>query len=464
MSKKLDLATLHAAVSGSAAAFRCRRKLQPAGGAGDKVFPPTYAGAVYAVEQRRVPGRAEPVTCVLLDSVQSQANRMEQALQDAVDAGTLKLPLIVVDFSKAELPEPVGRLTSLQLPHRFADAILRDSEHGGKRFRESDVAKGLNAATPLNATPLYELCPTALVFGAWDSTGPKGGLGTKFERALVSETMGIGAEFGIKTSSRIDPLITKTKGIVLYKKGAGWTLNPDEADKDPKSKKPIELGKGEKAGKVSASNLGNVTPSFSKYSKGAEGIDPLQLGRFDVDFAIRSSGEEFSVRNHARSEAGRARENQIAPGGVTIDHAEQITTLSLICLRRLRFPVAKPVPTKEAANAAAQTVLAALALYAATAAFESGLGLRSRCLLWPEEPMSWELLAKPGEAPQPFALTAAEGLALLNEAVGAAKSAGVTWREEPLELTPNAELVKLVALSQEQAKSAGGEADETESK
>ena len=39
MSKNLDLATLQNAVSGSAAAFRCRRKLQPAGGAGDKVFP-----------------------------------------------------------------------------------------------------------------------------------------------------------------------------------------------------------------------------------------------------------------------------------------------------------------------------------------------------------------------------------------------------------------------------------------
>ena len=41
MSKTLDLATLKQAVNGSAAAFRCRRKLQPAGGAGDKVFPPT---------------------------------------------------------------------------------------------------------------------------------------------------------------------------------------------------------------------------------------------------------------------------------------------------------------------------------------------------------------------------------------------------------------------------------------
>jgi hypothetical protein len=55
----------------TAAAFRCRRRLQPAGGEGDKVFPPTFAGAVYAIEKRRVPGREGAVQCVLLDSVQS---------------------------------------------------------------------------------------------------------------------------------------------------------------------------------------------------------------------------------------------------------------------------------------------------------------------------------------------------------------------------------------------------------
>src|SRR2546425_3771879 len=77
-SKELTLKDVQDAISGAAAAFRCRRRLQPGGGEGDKVFPPTFAGAVYAVEQRRVPGREQPVTCVLLDSVQSQANRMEQ--------------------------------------------------------------------------------------------------------------------------------------------------------------------------------------------------------------------------------------------------------------------------------------------------------------------------------------------------------------------------------------------------
>jgi CRISPR-associated protein Csb1 len=87
VAKTLTFEILKEAVAGSGAAFRSRTTLQPAGGEGTKVFPPTYAGAVYATEKRRLPGRAEPVDCVLLDSVQSQANRMEEALQQAVDTG-----------------------------------------------------------------------------------------------------------------------------------------------------------------------------------------------------------------------------------------------------------------------------------------------------------------------------------------------------------------------------------------
>jgi len=131
----LDFETLKNAVSGSAAAFRCRAKLQPAGGEGDKVFPPTYAGAKYAEEERRVPkgdGTFGTVPCVLLDSVQSQANRLEEALQRALDnnrisAAGCTLPIIEVDFSSEDLLDQVGRISSLEAPHRVADAILRDS-------------------------------------------------------------------------------------------------------------------------------------------------------------------------------------------------------------------------------------------------------------------------------------------------------------------------------------------------
>src|ERR1035437_2955936 len=182
----LSLDQLKSAVAGNAAAFRCRRKLQPGGGAGDKVFPPTYAGAVYAEEKRRVPGRNEPVPCVLLDSMQSQANRMEQALQEALDAREIGIRTIAVDSTKfgpvakldqkdepLRLLDAIGRITALQAPHRLADAILRDSEIvetlDGRTatvpFRDSQLRKRIAAANLANATPIYEVCPTALIFG-----------------------------------------------------------------------------------------------------------------------------------------------------------------------------------------------------------------------------------------------------------------------------------------------------------
>src|SRR5258708_27440235 len=99
MTTKLNLEALQSAVAGSAAAFRCRRRLQPAGGEGDKVFPPTFPGAAYVAEHRRAPGRDQAVTCVLLDSVQSQANRMELALQYAIDDGRIRMPIVIGGFS-----------------------------------------------------------------------------------------------------------------------------------------------------------------------------------------------------------------------------------------------------------------------------------------------------------------------------------------------------------------------------
>jgi hypothetical protein len=96
-------------------------------------------------------------------------------------------------------------------------------------------------------------------------------------------------------------------------------------------------------------------------------------------------------------------------------------------------------------------VLAALGLTAATLAFESGIGLRSRSLLWPEAPMTWEVLDRPGQAPKRFSLSSDGALELFHAAVDAAKSAHLSWPETPVVLTPSKELLKLVRLSQLQA-------------
>ncbi len=413
---------LKAAVAG-AAAFRCRRRLHPAGGEGDKVFPPTFAGAVYAVEQRRMPGREQPVTCVLLDSVQSQANRMEFALQEAVDSGTIQMPIVEVDFSAhaptgdvdadvqaGRLIDAIGRITSLQVPHRIADAILRDSEideNGGKvPFRKSSKGRDLNTVGLSNATPLFELCPTALIFGMWDSTGPKGGLGPKFERAMVSEIVGIGAEIGdLVRGVRKDPFEASNKVPILKKSAFDWKV----AD-DPNAR-------------------GVVAPS-----------------------SVNHSSVPFPKDRNQKTE-----NNQFA--GVTLEYAEQVTTLSLICLRRLRFPISKDDRESDEAfksrlnqaDLAARTVVAALGLCSATLAFESGVGLRSRCLLWPQGPMEWELLDRPGNVPQRFSLTGKEAVSLLKEAIAAATSLKVPWPTVPVTLQPSAELLKLVRLSQQLA-------------
>ena len=405
---KIDLNTLQSAVTGTAAAFRARTRLQPAGGEGDKVFPPTYAGAVYAVEERRKKniknGEWETTPCVLLDSVQSQANRLEEALQQAIDAGRFDecpIPIIEVDFSGEDLLDEVGTITSLTAPHRAADAILRDSliaegDEKGTAFRKSPLGAKLDHASLANATPLYEICPTALVFGIWDSTGPKGGLGAKFQRALVSEMVGVNAQVGVKTSSRIDPLEIRAAAKVLKSKD-GYTLAKD--DKSKAAVSPSEV------------NHGNIPP--------------------DIDTKA---------------------------GGVTIDYAEQTTVLSLPALRRLRFPVKNGKPTPET-DAAGRTVLTALGLTACALAAENGYDLRSRCLLWPTDPLRWELLEKPGYEPKILTITADDAIQTLKAAIDAAEAVGLIWRKEPLKLTPAPQFVELLKRSQEIA--AAESVDET---
>jgi CRISPR-associated protein Csb1 len=466
MSKQLTFDLLHEAVTGTGVAFRSCVKLQPAGGEGTKVFPPTYAGAVYATEKRRLPERKEPVECVLLDSVQSQANRMEDALQQAVDAGVIKIPVVEVDFTpffpgedqppEKRLLDPVGKVTSLQVPHRIADAILRDSMLDGIVFRGSPIGKRITMASARDATALFEYCPTALCLGLWDSTGPKGGLGVKFERAVVAEIVGIDAVYGVKTSSRIDPLGIQLKAGPLYKRSGdvGWTLEESLAIKGEKGK-PVTLGKD---GKPSEANHGNVTPSFGKYGKGPEGRDPLAEASVDLTWGVQQGDDRFNFSARAREANRDAREGRIAPGGVTVSRAEQTIVLSLPALRRLRFPLdGKHDPGRDDA---ARTVLAALGLCAATLAAETGLDLRSRCLLWPVAALEWALLGKPGEIQDGLTLSGEQAVELLKDAIQRAKTRGLRWNETPVVLTPSDALVTLVVRSQQLAAQQGGKADE----
>jgi hypothetical protein len=118
----------------------------------------------------------------------------------------------------------VGIFSALEAPHRIVDAVFLTSEieevdgegkEATKRFRHprdpttgSAIGRAVDEAKAANATGLFGLCPTALIFGMWDSHGARGGLGEKFQRALVSEIIGVGAtEDNRRPASRVDPLI-----------------------------------------------------------------------------------------------------------------------------------------------------------------------------------------------------------------------------------------------------------------
>jgi CRISPR-associated protein Csb1 len=397
MSMAFTLEDLRSSVAGNAAAFRSVTKLQPIGGEGDKIFPATYAGGVYAEEERRIPGSSTTVPCVLLNSVQSEANHAEDALKRALLAGGIELPLIEVDFSEAnkQLLKPLPNLTSLEAPHRLADAILRDCVlPDGTRFSKSHYAECWRRANLWNATPIYQLCPTALVFGMWGSPEKPGGLGAKFERAYVSEIVAVDVTRPqLRRGFRIDPL-ESSKNVAVKLNGGGF-----EVLADPKSKgalRPSEI------------NHGNIL---------------------------------YESQN----------------AGIRCRYAEQTTVISLGAIRKLRFPVDSAA--RADLDDAGRTVLAAIGLCAAVLSAERGTSLRSRCHLHPVAPRTWQLLDKPGTEGREFELSGEAAMEILRGAVSAAKAAGLGWMEKKLTLTPTPELVELVRKSQEMAAKESGEGE-----
>ena len=390
------------------AALRRRRRLQPVGGAGDKIFPPTYPAEgknqppLHVFEPRRIGDST--VWTVLVDSVQSQANRLEECLRDAI-GGELQIPHARVDFS-AEKLAGITAITSFDAPHRVYDAILRDSLFEGKPFLDKDnpMGKRLLQASAADASALLELSPNALLFGAWNSTGQGGGLGAKFARCLTSEIMAIDVPteeivnprtgelsprtFGRRTGSRIDPLGVMAK-VQVFKGPEGWHTVKDKAGKGAKEAKPSEV------------NHGNIRPS----------VQPL---------------------------------------GITCGWLEHSFVLSFAGLRRLRFGGA---PAKDAAGRA---YLAALGLLALAEQDARGYALRSRCDLVCDGAAPLELVYPDGAA-EPMALDRGAARALYQAAFGAARDAGFQMSFEPLQLTPQPKLVEIVRRSQELALSGAGE-------
>ena len=404
---RLSFERLRSAVAGDAVALRSRVTLQPAGGEGDKVFPPSYAvdgrtDHKYAVEERRLGDGDRVSTTVLLDSVASQANRAELALLEGWEHGELKFPVPYVDFSEDGGVTDYDKLTVLEAPHRLADAVFRDSLLDGTLFRLSDVGRAITDATPRNATNLFRYSPTSLLFGMWDSTGPKGGLGSKFQRAYVSEIVGLGASVGKKVGSRIDPLqIEKVASEDRVFNSADpdevWTHDAATAERDSKGH-PVPASRGSasgEAGQPSKINHGNIAPSID-----------------------------------ARA------------GGVTISRGVQTTVISFAALRRLRFK-----GFDRSAESAARTAIAALGVAAVAYQYETDFDLRSRCLLIPTHPPRLEFLRRDGSPADDTAVDRETATEILSTAAADAERKGIGWATGDIRLVPAPKLLELIRRS-----------------
>jgi CRISPR-associated protein Csb1 len=244
------------------------------------------------------------------------------------------------------------------------------------------------------------------LFGFWDSTGPRGGLGAKVQRSLVSEIVGYEAEKGKRSSSRIDPLQIENNVEIYKKTGGGWTFDAAEAEQNKGA--PVKL-------RPSEINHGNITPSLKHEDKNTR----------------------KQVLNH---------------GGVTLAYALQHTVLSLAALRRLRFPISG-ITTPEI-DGAARCVLAALGLAAICLLDEDGFDLRSRCLL-DGKPGTFEFVGR-GETSE-FDMDSNGAAHLLAKSAEAAKDVGLPWPEERVTLQPSANLSRLVVESRRRSMASSAE-------
>ncbi len=160
----IDTATLDAWADdlGGPVALHLRQKLLPIEGEGGVFFPPTYAHgdkeSPYAIDTL-----SNGTKIVQVDSVGSQANRMEPLFRKARDGEAANplaslVPQVEIDLGNGTI------VNILDAGHRLGDAIVRSSDlHKDAQDAFVQYQKTGDAAA------IARLAPTTLVFGAWDS-------------------------------------------------------------------------------------------------------------------------------------------------------------------------------------------------------------------------------------------------------------------------------------------------------
>ena len=369
--------------------IRIDTELVPLTGPGGPVKPAVYEGGTYQQDRRwAAPSDTEATPVLVIDNVPSQANRLEDALRR--HRKSISIPELVLDLSDLpHLPAHLPRcLSSLQFPHRNADAYLRDAQLDGQDFLKTEFGQAVFGATAQRCGPLMAWFPQALLYGFWQSHLGKKRANSKHARAWVSEIIGW------------EPASTNTR--VLGLKGDPLNLSVD-----------------------------------TKLS-----FDERDLTRWDVSgekkTAKAGSSERLSEIGHGQAllKTGDAG----TPAAVSFARVTQRATVSFAQLRRVALGEDDPK-----ADAAARALLVALGLHAHQLAFGRGFALRSGAELRPRATtVTW----LGGERDEGCELgDAAASRSLLESARTHADSVGVPldgWGQPPKMLTPRENLTAAI--------------------
>ena len=154
-------------ISGSATALVLREYLIPAEGKDAPFFPPTFAGTGSESSSYCIDNMKDGTQTCLIDSVGSQANRMEPVFTK--EPYSKLIPQITIKAG--------DELVNLcDVGHRVADALLKHSSI------EQDIRAALTDLRMNNRVTLAKMAPTSFVFGLWDSRGT----GAKLPRIVSS--------------------------------------------------------------------------------------------------------------------------------------------------------------------------------------------------------------------------------------------------------------------------------------
>jgi CRISPR-associated protein Csb1 len=383
---------MEASMPGGASCLTSTSELEPAAGPQASVAPAKFAAAdsrnkkgEYAYERRYLGGT--PSVAVIIDSKQSQLNRCEAALQQAIADGhpTLsKMPRIEVTYTRDGMDEVYSDLT---LPHRVYDGHVRAGTIDGKPVTQLDAYRAIRNATPANARAVLDASPVSLVFGSWDSS--RSTRQGRWRSTLVGEIIGFCADDrpSLRGGARVDPV--------------GMQINLTEAAlKALADTQRAELSGGtyKKAANAKAKVKGDT---ISASMLGLGGIPPT----LDTLSGVACSR---IIRSHV---------------------------LSFAALRQLRFGAGAE------GDAACRALLAALALNA-LARSDAELCLRANCDLREQGPASVEIDQRGGTRLALEALTIAEADTLLDLALAdAQEKAGVNWNGVVLRVTGNPDVV-----------------------